>query len=86
MKPSALRNLGPRSDAMLEEVGIRSVEDLRVLGAVEAYRRLKFAFGKRVSMNALWAIHAGLQDRHWQSLTQEEKAWLRTEISAPTDK
>ncbi len=76
MRPSALRNLGPRSDAMLAEVGIGSVAELREVGAVEAWQRLKFAFGGRVSRNALWAIHAGLEDRDWRSLTREEKALL----------
>ena len=83
-KPSSLRNLGPKSDAMLAEIGIETVDQLRALGAVEVYSRLKFALGDRVSLNALWAIHAGLQDQHWQRISPEDKARLIAETAQKT--
>lgn len=76
-----VRNLGPMSAYMLAEAGIQSVEDLRELGAVEAYARLKFAFGRRIGLNALWALDAGLADIDWRSLPPERKAELRASLA-----
>ena len=39
----ALRNLGPKSAVMLREAGISTIEELRALGAVKAYARVKCA-------------------------------------------
>jgi DNA transformation protein len=55
-----LRNLGPRSEAMLESVGIASVEALRQRGALEAYLMLRRA-GVTRSLNALWALAGALE-------------------------
>lgn len=80
-----LRNLGPRSVDLLAEVGITTVEQLHELGSVEAYRRLRFAFGKRVSLNMLWAMEAGLRDMHWKYLTPADKEKLLNALdSNPT--
>ncbi len=65
--------------SMLAEIGLETVADLRTLGAVEAYLRLRFAFS-RVSLNALWALAAGLQGRDWRSLTAQEKAALKAQL------
>jgi DNA transformation protein len=71
-----LRNLGPRSTAALAEIGIFTENQLRDLGAVEAYARLRFRFGKSVSRNMLHALAAALADIDWRQLTQEHKAEL----------
>jgi DNA transformation protein and related proteins len=73
---SAIRNLGPRSVEMFARAGIRSAEEIRALGAVEAHRRLRAA-GVRVSLLGLYALHAGLAGRDWRELGAAEKAWLR---------
>lgn len=70
-----LRNLGPRSAAMLAEAGIETVGDLRALGAAGAFRRLRF-MGAKPSRNLLWAMAAGLQGRDWRTLDEAEKAAL----------
>lgn len=71
-----LRNLGPKSARLLAEAGIRTIAELRLLGAVKAYRRVE---GK-ASLNLLWAIAAGLEDRDWRDLTPEEKSSLLAQI------
>lgn len=71
-----LRNLGPKSAVMLAEAGIRTVAELRLLGAVKAYRRVK----AKASLNLLWAIAAGLEDRDWRDLDEEEKASLLAQV------
>lgn len=73
-----LRNLGPRSAAMLAAAGIATVGDLRRTGAAAAWRRLAF-MGETPSRNLLWAMSAGLLDRDWRSLTEAEKAALLAE-------
>jgi hypothetical protein len=80
-KPVALlRNIGPKSASMLALSGIRTIEELRLLGAVGAYHRLKAAFPKRIGSNMLWAIAAGLDDRDWRDLEPDEKSRLLAEV------
>src|SRR3712207_1688289 len=72
-----LPGIGPVTQSRLEEAGIRSVDDLRSMGAVEAYRRLKFMLPRQVSLNALYALEAALRGCHWLDLPQDVKAALQ---------
>lgn len=74
-----LRNLGPRSAALLADAGIETVGDLRAIGAAGAFRRLRFMGGKP-SRNLLWAMAAGLQGRDWRTLDEAEKAALEAAL------
>ncbi|WP_404403313.1 TfoX/Sxy family protein [Pelagibacterium halotolerans] len=76
---SELRNLGPVTQAMLIEAGIADADALRAVGAAVAYRRLKFVFGRRVSLNALYAMDAALAGCDWRNVPAERKAALRAE-------
>ncbi|MCX7345721.1 MAG: TfoX/Sxy family protein [Alphaproteobacteria bacterium] len=77
-----LRNLGPASARMLAEAGVTTLADLQQLGAIRAYRRVRQLQRGKVSLNLLWALAAGLQDRDWRSLSREEKDSLRRELRA----
>jgi DNA transformation protein len=55
-----LRNLGPRSEVMLAEIGIRDAESLRRRGGLVAYLALRRA-GVTKSLNALWALVGALE-------------------------
>ncbi|MCB1957891.1 MAG: TfoX/Sxy family protein [Rhodocyclaceae bacterium] len=70
-----LPNLGPKSAAWLADVGIRDIDTLRQVGLEEALRRLIEA-GLRPSLNLAYALHAGLEGRHWQSLDAAERSAL----------
>lgn len=72
---ATLRNLGPRSAAMLRDAGIATEAELRALGAAEAFRRVR-AVAPRASRNLLWALAAGLQGRDWRDLAPVEKRAL----------
>ena len=72
-------NLGKKSAQMLWRAGIRSREDLEDLGAVVAYLAVKQS-GQNPSLNLLWAIAAGLQDRRWTDLSTAEKLALRNDL------
>jgi DNA transformation protein len=77
---ASLRNLGPKSAMMLAEAGVRTIGELRALGVVRAYLRVKSLRPKSASLNLLWAIAAGLDDREWRELTTAEKNSLLFEI------
>lgn len=72
-----LRNLGPKTGRLLRDVGIATIDDLRKIGPLEAYCRLKITASHQVSINALWAMQAGLLDMPWQHLPPEIKSELR---------
>lgn len=75
-----MRNLGPQMELWLKEVDVSSDQELREIGAVAAYSRLRFMFGKQVSIIALYAMQAALIGCDWRSITSEEKAALRKEV------
>ena len=77
---SALRNLGPRSAVMLAEAGIRTIGELREIGAARAYARVRENHRRGASGNLLWSIAAGLDGRKWQEVPAEEKASLLAEV------
>ncbi len=71
-----LRCLGPVSVRLLAEAGIDTIGDLKELGATEAYLRVKFTSPKNVSLNLLYALHAGLLDIPWPAISLEMRnAW-----------
>ena len=78
-----MRNLGPATARMLAEVDIVSEEALRQLGAVAAYHRLKFRFGRHVTLVALYAMEAALRDCDWRSLEPAVKDALRQAARRP---
>jgi DNA transformation protein and related proteins len=75
-----LRNLGPKSKAWLAEIDIRTIDDLRSIGAVEAYARLRFRFGDIITRNMLHAMTAALSDIDWRQLSGEHKAELDQQV------
>lgn len=75
-----LRNLGPKSAAMLAEAGIRTIGELRAIGAPKAYVRVKATGSRGASVNLLWSIAAGLDGRNWQDVSAEEKGLLLAEV------
>jgi len=74
-RPSDLLNLGPKSDAMLAAIGIRTHADLAARGAVDTYIALKRA-GQPASLNMLWALEGALTGRHWRAVAQEDRLRL----------
>jgi len=62
-----LKNLGMSSVNILHAIGVNTREDLKNLGSVEAYRRIK-ARGIKVSKVMLYAVEGALLDLHWNEL------------------
>ena len=67
---------------MLAEAGIHDLDELKELGAVRAYMRVKSLRPKSASLNLLWALAAGLDDRDWRELSKMEKDVLIAEVRA----
>ena len=78
---SSLRNLGPKSAVMLAEAGIRSVDELREIGAVKAYARVRQMRTRGASLNLLWSMAAGLTNHGWNALSTTQKVVLLAEIA-----
>lgn len=78
---AGLRNLGPVTAKRLVAAGIPDATTLRRLGPVQAYARLKHAYPRETSLNALWAIAGALLDLPWNRLPSDLKARLRSEVA-----
>ena len=79
---SQMRNLGPVMERRLREIGIEDEDDLRAMGALEAYRRLRFVFGREISVIALHAMEAAPLGCDWRRLPPEVKDRLDREARA----
>jgi len=70
-----LRNLGPRSVALLAGIGIHTPEELRRRGALETYLVLRRAGASR-SLNMLWALVGALEPwpegRDWREVAASD--------------
>ena len=67
-----LRNIGPKSAAWLRQVGLRSLDDLVAIGAVEAYMKVRRA-GFKPSLNLLYSLEGALVDCHWQEVPEARR-------------
>lgn len=72
-----LRTVGVATARWLRAVGITSVAELRRVGAPEAYGRIACRFGRAVNLNLLYALAGALEDRPYNSFSQQEKDRLR---------
>ncbi len=78
-KVAEFPNLGPKSAEMLAAANITSVEQIRELGPVLTYLAVKQA-GQTPSLNLLWALAAGLQNRHSTDLSAAKKDQMREQL------
>jgi hypothetical protein len=81
MSGEKLRNIGPKSMAWLRQTGVRSLEDLKSVGALAAYVRVKRA-GFRPSLNLLYALEGAILDRHWQDIPEARREQLVAEAES----
>jgi hypothetical protein len=81
MTAPKLRNIGPKSMAWLRQTGVRSLDDLKAVGALSAFVRVKRA-GFRPSLNLLYALEGAILDCHWQEIPDERRGQLIVEAEA----
>lgn len=73
-----LKNLGMATVNILRAIGITTFSELREIGAVEAYRRIK-SRNINVSKVMLYALQGALMDVHWNDLPPDMKNQLVAE-------
>ena len=73
----AMHSLGPVTAKRLSEIGIDTPAKLIGAGAVEAYQRLRFRFGRAVTLNALYCLDAAIRNIHWREIDDDRRAELR---------
>ena len=74
-----LRNLGPRSQAMLAAAGIMTESQLRAMGSVAAFMAVKRT-NCTPSLNLLWAIEGALTERDWKEVAKSDRLSLLTYV------
>lgn len=78
---STIPNLGPATEAAFARAGIHSADEIRSLGADEAYRRLLLA-GTQPHFIGFYVLVMGLQGRPWNDCKGPEKSMLRQRFDA----
>jgi DNA transformation protein len=83
---SVFPGIGPVTERRLIEVGIKDIAALRKIGAVKAYQRLKFRYGKDVTLNALYGLEAVIAGCHWLAIPEARKEELKhgTKLTLPS--
>jgi DNA transformation protein and related proteins len=76
-----LQGLGLKSQAMLTGAGIETVAQLRQLGSVRAYARVR-STGAKASLNLLWALEGALTGLPWQVVAKEHRLSLLLALEA----
>jgi DNA transformation protein len=76
-----LPGLGPKSQAMLNNAGIATVDELQRLGSVRAYAKVRATQGN-VSLNLLWALEGALTGQSWQAVAKEHRLSLLLALEA----
>ena len=78
-----LRNIGPKSAAWLRQVGLRSLQDVAAIGAVDAFMKVRRA-GFKPSLNLLYALEGALADCHWQEVPEARRHALVADLETAT--
>lgn len=76
---ASLPNLGLKSQDLLAAAGIADLAQLRALGSVAAYARVK-AVQPSVSLNLLWALEGALTGARWQDVAREDRTSLLLQL------
>ena len=75
-KLSKLPNIGKVLEKQLNDVGIKTDEDLIDLGSKEAWLKIK-EVDDSACLNRLMALEGAIQNIRWHDLSQEDKDNLR---------
>ena len=74
---SEMRNLGPACQKWLAGADIHTEDQLKELGAVEAYHRANFFAQKRPHLMFLYALQAAILDIDMRMLSPDDRAALK---------
>ena len=77
---SKLKGIGPKSEKCLNEIGIYTKKDLKEIGAVKAFIKLKKECSIKPSLNFLYAMVGALENEHWADIAKSERERLLVEL------
>jgi DNA transformation protein len=75
-----LKNIGPITARHLHTIGVMSEAELRRLGPVAVYRRIKHVDPENTTIVLLYALQGALTDTHWNDLPKPVKQALQDEL------
>ena len=77
-----LRNIGKKIANRLNEVGIFSEDELRLIGAIGAHRMIKERHPDETLPICyyLYSIEGALTDRHWDEIGEQRKQQLKAQV------
>lgn len=75
-----MQGIGPRCVQLLNEVGIHKPQELREIGAMEAYLRIIEETSFKAHIALLYALIGAVENRSWLDIAKTEKAMLRAEL------
>ncbi len=81
MEIADLKSLGPKSQQLLADAGITTVDELYAIGAVAAYLKVK-AYRPRTSLNMLWALESAVTGIPWQEVARLHRTNLLSAVEA----
>jgi DNA transformation protein len=78
-----LRNIGPTIARRLQEIGIRTSDELSAVGPVTAYCRIcaKYPGQTLPVCYYLYSLEGALRDQHWDALDPQVKKQLLDQVS-----
>lgn len=82
MKLIELPNIGKTLEKELNNVGIKSVEELRKIGSVEATVRLNNY--EKSCYNKLYALEGAIQNVRWHQLSKDHRTKLKIKYDQMT--
>jgi len=82
---SKLKGLGPKSEKCLNEIGIKTKDDLKKIGPVRAFMKLRSECSIKPSLNFLYAMVGALEGRHWADIAKTERGRLLLELDGYQD-
>ena len=78
---SRIKNIGPKSESWLNNIGIFTVDDVEAIGVVEVYKRLKLS-RPNISLVMLYALQGAVMDMHWQEIPDDVREDLIAQAKA----
>lgn len=76
-----LKNIGSKIAARLNEAGILTEDDLRLVGAVGAHRRIKEIYPNETLPICyyLYSFEGALTDKHWNEIGEQRKQQIKAQ-------
>ena len=78
-----LKNIGKKLAGRLNEVGIFSEDELRVVGPVDAHKLIKERYPNETLPVCyyLYSFEGALSDKHWNDIGEKKKQALQLELN-----